>query len=585
MVDEAFEERLESWKEIAAFLNRDVRTVQRWEKSEGLPVHRHHHDKQGSVYASRAEIAAWRDRRSLQPPGAEPADLPHAPGDGPASRAHRWRSRAAFPVWVLAAAILAGGGLATWRALAGGRPGGPALAVLPFTDLDGGADQRYFSDGFTEELITQLGRQEGEGGRVVALHSALGYRNTQKRPSQVARELGVDYLLEGTLRRSGDRVRLTVHLIRGTDEVHVWDKPYEGELQDLISLQREVADAIASEISLKLVRGRTQPRPVKPEAYMAYLQGRFYWNRRTPQDLYRALGLFQEAARLDPGFAPTQVGIADCYALLGSAEFGILAPREAMPQAKAAVGRALELDPGLAEAHASLGHIRLVFDWDWKGADQAFRRAIALNPGYATAHQWYALYHSAMGQSGQALEELRHAEALDPRSPAVQTALAEGYYFARRYGEAEAAARKALELDPGFLLGYLNLGRALDMEGRHAEAVGVLQRGWELSGHAPGMALFLGHAYAAKGNRGKALALLQALEHPEPVQGRTPYIPALYIAGLYEGLGDTDGMFRHLSRALDERCEYLIYLNREPMADPMRQDPRFKALVKAVGLG
>lgn len=596
MTREVLERRLESWKEIAAYLDRDVRTVQRWEKAEGLPVHRHLHDKQGSVFALRAEVDLWLDGRRLppgpgpdaeaEPPGEGPLDMvTPAPGpDLPAASGGQGTERTRIApriLWALLGLCLAAGAWTLARRLSHARPG-PALAVLPFVNLGEEKNQEYFSDGFTEELITQLGQQQGEGARVVALRSALGYRNTEKRPRQIAQELGVDYLLQGSVRRAGDRVRVTAHLVRGQDETHLWDRSYDRDARDILLLQRDVADAIADGISLRLDPGRTRPKTVKPEAYAAHLKGRYFWNKRTPQDLFRALEQFQAAARLDPTFAPPQVGIADCYALLGSAEMGALAPREAMPLAKQAVMSALALAPDLAEAHASLGHLRLIYEWDWAGAESSFRRAIELNPGYATAHQWYALYLNARGRSDEALDELRTAEELDPLSPAVKSALAEAHYFARRFDEAEAASRKALELDPGFILGYLNLGRALEMQGRHDEAITVLRQGWELSGRAPGMSLFLGHAYAAKGERRKAEELLELLRHPPEAGGRPPYVPALFLAGIQGGLGDRDGELLSLRKALDERCEYLIYLAREPMADPIRKDARFKAILKAV---
>jgi TolB-like protein/Flp pilus assembly protein TadD len=596
MTREVLERRLESWKEIAAYLDRDVRTVQRWEKAEGLPVHRHLHDKQGSVFALRAEVDLWLAGRRL-PPGSGPDAEAEPPGGGAldmvtpapgpdllaASGGQGTERTRIAPriLWALLGLCLAAGAWTLARRLGHTRPG-PALAVLPFVNLGEEKNQEYFSDGFTEELITQLGQQQGEGARVVALRSALGYRNTEKRPRQIAQELGVDYLLQGSVRRAGDRVRVTAHLVRGQDETHVWDRSYDRDARDILLLQREVADAIAGGISLRLDPGRTRPKAVKPEAYAAHLKGRYFWNKRTPQDLFRALEQFQAAVRLDPTFAPPQVGIADCYALLGSAEMGALAPREAMPLAKQAVMSALALAPDLAEAHASLGHLRLIYEWDWAGAESSFRRAIELNPGYATAHQWYALYLNARGRSDEALDELRTAEELDPLSPAVKSALAEAHYFARRFDEAEAASRKALELDPGFILGYLNLGRALEMQGRHDEAITVLRQGWELSGRAPGMSLFLGHAYAAKGERRKAEELLELLRHPPDAGGRPPYVPALFLAGIQGGLGDRDGELLSLRKALDERCEYLIYLAREPMADPIRKDARFKAILKAV---
>ncbi len=609
MAHEVLEARLESWKEIAAYLDRDVRTVQRWEKSEGLPVHRHLHDKQGSVFAHRSEVDLWLAGRRLSPGNGNDPDVgneaPWSPGTeaaepaSPASpaRLHEGhepdlmaiRAKASLRrswigplvLWSLLGLVLTAGVWMLIGRIGHSRPG-PALAVLPFVNLGEERNQEFFSDGFTEELITQLGQQQGEGARVVALRSALGYRNTVKRPREIARELGVDYLLQGSVRRVGDRVRVTAHLVRAYDETHVWDHSYDRDVSDVLVLQRDVADAIAAGISLRLEPARAHPRAVKPEAYVAYLKGRFLWNKRTPQDLYRALEQFRIAAQLDPTFAPTHVGMADCYALLGSAEMGTMAPKEAMPLAKREVMAALALDPALAEAHASLGHIRLIYEWDWDGAEESFRRAIELNPGYATAHQWYALYLSARGRSEDALAELRKAEELDPLSPAVKSAVAEAHYFARRYGEAATASQKALELDPNFILGYLNLGRALEMQGRFDEAITALRQGWELSGRAPGMTLFLGHAYAAKGDHRRAEEMLDLLRHPPDFGGKPLYVPALFLAGIQGGLGDREGEIKSLQKALEERCEYLIYLEREPMADPIRKDPRFKALLKAV---
>ena len=221
-------------------------------------------------------------------------------------------------------------------------------------------------------------------------------------------------------------------------------------------------------------------------------------------------------------------------------------------------------------------------DRGWLGQRCTAQRSLELNPGYATAHQWYALYLNARGRSEDALAELRKAEELDPLSPAVKSAVAEAHYFARRYPEAASASQKALELDPNFILGYLNLGRALEMQGRYDEAITAFRQGWDLSGRAPGLTLFLGHAYAMKGDRRKAAEMLELLRHPPDLGGKPLYVPALYLAGIQGGLGDREGELQSLQKALDERCEYLIYLAREPMADPIRKDPRFKALLKAV---
>jgi len=611
MTPDPSEELLESWKEIASFLNRDIRTVQRWEKVEGLPIHRHVHDKLGSVYAYRAELERWKQgrRASLPPEAAETADPvapeeglsaeaapdsgPHDPPPAPATKDDMPRHEG-DPVlrrrrsWLRTALLTAGVVLlvwTTWHALKSSSPQRGSIAVLPFANLSGDPGQEYFSDGMTEEIITQLNKQQVGGPRIVALGSSLWYRNTPKPPRQIAAELRVEYLLEGTVRRSGDRVRISVHLLRGKDETHLWDESYDSEVRDILSVQRAVAENVAGNINQRLgpAAART-PRQVNERAYETYLKGRFFWNKRDPASLLKALHFFEEAAAIDGSYAPTYVGLADCYTLLGSVEMGAMAPNEAMPLAKAAVGKALALDPELAEAHASLAHLKLIYDWDWAGAEREFHRAIQLNPGSPTAHQWFALYHNALGQTDEALTELHQAERLNPLSPTVMTAFAETYYFARRYEEAEGAARAALEMEPTFLLGQVNLGRALEKQGRYPEAVDILKRGWLGSGKGPGMAMLLGYTYARQGNTAKAREMLQELHHPPLYGGKPLYVPALYFAAVHNGLGETDETFQRLDQAVGERCEYLIYLWQDPMADPLRQDPRFRKLLQAVGL-
>ncbi len=588
MSADAPEERLESWKEIAGYLRRDVRTVQRWEKSEGLPVQRHFHDKMGSVFASKSDLDAWLRVRSLpaEDPAAEPEpDPPEPSGEGAAKDDIGRHGR---KIWVLAAlgAILLLAAALGLRAYTRHRSESISLAVLPFADLGGDPAQEFFSDGITEELITELSRQQGAGSRILAMGSSLSYKKSPKRASQIAAELGVDYVLEGTVRRSGDRVRIAVHLVRGRDEAHVWDDSYDRPLGDVLSLQAEVAENIAASITQRLDHNAVRaPRPpISGPALDAYLKGRFFWNKRTPADLLKALACFGTAAQMEARYAPIHAGIADCYALLGSAEMGVMAPNDALPKARAAALKALDLDPRLAEAHASLAYIRLIYDWDVPGAEEEFQRAIQLNPNYPTAHQWYALCHSIQGRTEDALDELRRAERLDPLSPTVKCALSECYYFARRYDEALASAKAALEIDPAFMLAQVNLGRALAQKGDLPGAVKIFAESWERSGKAPGLAMLLGSAYGRMGDRAHALAMLDALRHPPVYGGRELYVPSLYFAAIHAGLGETDQAFVYMDKALEERCEYLVYLGKDPMADGMRDDPRFLNLMRKVGL-
>lgn len=598
-------ERLESWKEIAVFLRRDIRTVQRWEKAEGMPVHRHQHDKLGSVYAFKSELSEWQRQRSVSPEddvGTEASDSleevattsreswgvsrePNQPDAGgiipqPSHlKPHASSLRYVLLVIFAVAAVASTYFLIREATL---EPANPKILVLPFTNLSGDPAEEYFSEGVTEELITALGRQS-DAMRVTAMGSSLVYRGSQKTPREIGRELKVDYVVTGTVRRSGDRVRITAHLMRTRDEAHLWDNSYDREITDILNVQTAVAAAITEGIRLRLPPRRGSPRAVNAKAYEAYLQGRFAWNKRTPEDLHRAIAYFQESIADDPKYAPAYAGMADCYLLLGSAQMGALPPRVAMPQAKDAASKALGLDPNLAEAHASLAHIKLIYDWDWAGAEAEFRRAIGLNPGYATAHQWYALYLNAAGRTPEAMEQLDLAEELDPLSPTIQSAIAEAWYFGRDYPRSEAAARKALELDHDFALGYLALGRTLEQEHKLDDAIAAFQRGWELSGHAPTMTMLLANAYAVKGDSAQAQKLLRELQDLASRPG-APYIPSLYMASVYTGLGDRDRAFQYLDKAADERCEYLIYLEREPMADALRQDPRFDAFLSRNGL-
>lgn len=593
------DDRLESWKEIAAYLGRDVRTVQRWEKSEGLPVHRHLHEKQGSVYAFRSEISQWRDSRDVsaipEPEGENfDASEPAEPDETVVPTEPLPQSPRRFPNWAVALIVtFAIGALSAalffWReshsqavTITAATQDKPAvIAVLPFENLSGDPAQEYFSDGMTEELIVQIGRLHADGLDAISVGSSMAFKNRTAAPvSQVAKELGATYIVQGSVRRAGDRVRVSAHLVRARDSAHLWDESYDRDLRDVLVLQKEVAETIARGISVNLGQQPTHvTRSLDPRAYEAYLKGRYFWNKRTPEDLHKAAAEFQEATRIEPTYAPAYVGLADTYALLGSAEMGERPPREAMPLAQKAAAQALELDPQLAEAHASLAHIKLIYEWDAAGAEQEFQRAITLNPNYATAHQWYALLLNAAGRPEEALKELQRARSLDPLSPAVRSALAEAYYFARRYDESEAASRSALELDPNFVLGLLNLGRAQEQQGRINEAIVTFDRARTLTGRGPAMTMFLAHAYARKGESAAArelLAYLLQLRRENRV-----YVPALYIASLEVALGEQEQAFRYLQEALNERCEYLIYLPRDPMSDGVREDPRFSKLIQA----
>jgi TolB-like protein/DNA-binding winged helix-turn-helix (wHTH) protein/Flp pilus assembly protein TadD len=466
------------------------------------------------------------------------------------------------------------------------RAGKIMMAVLPFENLSGDKEQEYFSDGLTEETIAQLGGLEPERLGVIARTSAMQYKGTNKRTDQIGRELGVDYILEGSVRRAGGRVRITAQLIQVSDQTHLWANSYERDLRDVLALQSEVAQAIAHRIQINLTPQQkarlSSPHSVNPDAYEAYLKGRFFWNKRyeTADGLKKSVEYFQDAAQKDSDFALAYAGLADSYSLLGSNPIDELPPREARPKAKAAAERAVELDDSLAEAHTSLASVKLSYEWDMPGAEREFKRAIELNPNYPTAHQWYGSYLMAMGRLDEALVESEHALALDPLSLVINIDLGKKFYMARQYDQAIGRCRKTIELNPDLYLTHYILGMALEQRGMYPEAISEFQQGKTLSRGSPIMVMALGHAYAASGNPGgaqRALGELQALSTRR-------YVPALYIAALYTALGDKNQAFQWLQQALGERSDQLVFLKMEPMSDSLRSDRRFQDLVRRIGL-
>ena len=589
-------DRLNSWKDIAVYLSRDVRTVLRWEKNEELPVHRHLHGKGASVYAFKSEIDRWwSNRRPRLESEPEPAPVPGEVFDDteeiefdssrrPSVVTDSWyRFKQKILIAVVALAAIAIGAYATRYFVTTRKQ--VAIMVVPFSNLN---VDPYFSAGITEELMRQLGEMNPKRVRVIALPLAA-LDKLPKDPENLAHDLKPDYVLRGSVQRASERVRITAQLIRVDDHTQVFDESYEGELQEALKVQADVAQTIAARINLTVSPTlRSDAQPVNPAAHDAYLQGLYAMGPRTPSAIYSALSYFEKAVTLQPDYAEAHSGIADCYTLLGSIETGALPPREAMPRAKRAALKALELHPNLAQAHASLAHITLVYDWNLEVAHKEFQKAIELNPSYPLAHQWYGLYWNAVGDTEHALTEIRQAQELDPLSPATRTAMAEAYYFAHDYPKAIDESKAALELNPNFILGYLNLGRALEQSGQLPEAVQAFERGRELSFKGPGMTMFLSHALALQGKRDESKKFYAYLEQyaangpKDPLKGG--YVPALYFAAIQGGLGNKDEAFRLLEKAYDERCEYLIYLDREPMADFLHPDPRFEPLLKKIGL-
>src|SRR5579862_1326318 len=455
-----------------------------------------------------------------------------------------------------------------------------SLAVLPLENLSGDASQNYFADGMTDELITDLAQISAL--RVISRTSVMVYKGARKPLPQIARELNVDAVVEGTVLRSGDQVRITAQLIEASTDKHLWSHSYEGDLRDTLTLQRKVASAIADQIRINLTpqeqAALKSVRAVNPEAYESYLKGRYFWNKRTVDGLKVALAYFKQAIEEDPKYAPAYSGLADTYALLGDWQYAVMPPKEAFPKAKAAAIKALELDSTLGEAHNSLAFVLDGFDWDFDSAGKEFQRAIELSPGYATAHHWYAWHLSLLGRYDEAIAEMRQAENLDPLSLIINADLAELLVLAHSYDESIRQSRKTIEMDPNFALAHNQLGQAYLQKQMYDQAIAELQKAGELSGGSPTSIANLARAYVASGKRTEAVKLLGDLKK----RSNPGYSNASEIAMIYASLGDTDQAMNWLEKGYEERFNPGVLLR--PGFDPLRSDSRFQNLVHRVGL-
>jgi TolB-like protein/DNA-binding winged helix-turn-helix (wHTH) protein/Flp pilus assembly protein TadD len=454
-----------------------------------------------------------------------------------------------------------------------------SLAVLPLESLSNDASQDYFADGMTDELISDLGQISAL--RVISRTSVMAYKHVRKPLPQIARELNVDAIVEGTVLRSGDQVRITVQLIDAAADKHLWSQSYEGEFKDTLALQNQVARAVADQIRINLnpqeQAALKSAKVVNPEAYESYLKGRYFWNKRTPDSLRAALAYFNQAIDEDPTYAQAYSGLADTYALLGDWQYGVMTPKEALPRAKAAAIKALELDSTLSEAHNSLAFCFDVFDWDLESAGKEFQRAIELKPGYATAHHWYAWHLSLLGRYDEALEEMRKAKSLDPLSLIINADLAELLGIAHFYDESIVQSRKTIEMDPNFALAHNQLGQAYLQKQMNAEAIAELQKAVELSAGSPTCIANLARAYAASGRTSEAVKLLSDLKQ----HSNGGYSDAAEVSMVYAALGDKDQAMRWLEIGYEQRFNPGVLLR--PGFDSLRADPRFKDLVHRIG--
>src|ERR1700693_5240811 len=452
--------------------------------------------------------------------------------------------RSRIGTWVLAAVVLLGAGGYFFRKhlTRSARPltNRTTLAVLPFENLSSEADQQYFADGFTEEMITQLGDLDPGKLAIIARVSAMQYKGAGKNAREIGQELGADYILQGSVTRDGDRVRITAQLVQTRDQTTLWARDYERGVRDILLLQSDVAGAIASEIKLKLSpeeRVRlTVPRPVDPDAYELYLKGRYFWNKRSETNFVKAVDYFQQAIARDPNYAPAYAGLADAYALLGSSPNPAIPRGDAMPKAKAAAMKALQLDETLADAHTSLAFVKMHYEWDWPGSEKEFQRALNLNPNYATAHEWYAFWFTAQGKTDKALEQLAYGQKADPLSLIIKADTCEILVYACEYAESEREAKKALDMDPNFLPAYLCLADVHVGTRNYRGAVVDLEKALTIVADDSWTLTRLGTAYALAGAGNKAETILQGMLRDSKNRGPL----AMKIAQIYSVLGENN---------------------------------------------
>ena len=604
--------KLDSWGEIASYLGREVRTVQRWERTEGLPVHRHEHKKKSTVYAYAGELDAWiKQRQPKDDPEADAAFVPEPDVDAPSGKANgdpalvddtradpiadeptnrvtrlgRWLGVAAIGSALLCLVTL---GFYQWFHAGAVKQENVRLVVLPFVNLSGDPNQDYLSAGLTDVITTQLGRLDPQHIRVIAPTSA---RVMSGKPvSEIRQALNVQYVLEGSIQRVANQIRIDVRLIQASDEAQAGSDSFTRDLSDFLQVESDVSEAVARKMVATLPGASTTESAsaskhlgiVTAEAASkssdAYLKAEILWTSRG--DLKKSMDLFEEAIRENPYNAQAYAGLARATAIIGQVPNDGMPPQEAKPKARAAAQRALELDPRLAEAHAVLGNVAMSYDWDFSTAEKELKTALTLNPNYSTAHEWYAHLLLVEGRYDEALAESHHLLEIDPDTLIFLAVRAEILYYARRYDESVEEASSVLKLHPDFVLASYWLGCAYREKKMYPEAIATFERARKLTADSPFIVMAYGHAQALAGNAveaRKSLSLLTKMQQSRPV-------PDLYLAAIHVGLGEKDAAFRLLLNDYQKRVDRLIYLRVEPMADPLRSDPRFAQLLAKIGV-
>ncbi len=458
-----------------------------------------------------------------------------------------------------------------------------SIAILPFRPLEAAPEDEYLGMGLTDALITRLGTLHK-----IVIRPVGAVRKYAKSDDPIAagKQLAVQSVLEGSIQREPeqDKVRVTVRLLRVSDGEVLWANTFDEKFTDMFSVEDSISQKVADKLTVKLSddeqKQLLRPFTGNSDAYQLYLKGRFYLNKRTVDGVKQSIDYFQKAIQTDPNYALAYAGLADSYTMAGSYGYSIMPPREALPQAEAAAAKALAIDDSLAEVHASLGYIKFTYDWDWVGAEQEFKRAIALNPLYDTAHHWYSHELIALGRSQEGIAEAKKALELSPSDTVMNEHMGWAYLMVRDYDHAIENARKAIEIDPDFLLAHRVLGLAYQYKGEHDQAIAEFERGMELSHGDPVAKAFLARAYAAAGKTDQATQMLNDLVK----LANSQYVPPAEIADTYAALGMKDEAFQWLNKAYDERAAALVYAQVAQVYDPLRSDPRFQELLKRLHL-
>jgi TolB-like protein/DNA-binding winged helix-turn-helix (wHTH) protein/Tfp pilus assembly protein PilF len=486
--------------------------------------------------------------------------------------------------------LLAGGALVVAVVVAAlylriGRPATAAsprttLAVLPFQNLSNDAEQEFFSDGFTEEMIAELGTLDPGHLGVIARTTTMLYKNARKDIGQIRKDLGVDYVLEGSIRRAGSRMRITAQLIQTTDMTHLWAESYDRDVSDVLAIQREVAMKIAHSLTLALQRPRTERGSTAASfpAYELCLRGKFFREQATEEGARKAIEYFQRAIAIDPSYAPAHSGLADSYRLLGAPGWEVEQPADLLRKAKAGAERALQLDPESSEAHAVLSMVKLDYEWDRAGSEREVLEAIRLNPSSVQAHQYYSATLTTMGRMEEATNEAHRAMQLDPLSAIAGATLGIRYWYDGRLDEAIAEFNKTLEANPEFGVAHWGLAQCYRQKGDTVRELDELRRAVTLSGNSAYMRAHLAYGLATSGDRERALAIQHELE----AEGRERYESPYHFALIAAGLGDREGMMRALERAFADRSGWMVFLPVEPEFGGVRQLPAFQQLLARV---